>query len=360
MCSRSPQADKEEVLSDKQEGKKKKGKKPSTALMTVDQTMSRINDFVRAEVEEQQKASDDPTSPDPNSNEPLPDLPERQPLTEEELEKSKQEVEEFISACVGIGYNMTPLDLSNLRERDDFGRVIGTGFLRGFPVNAVIPWANPAGTGLADSMMANAIQAGVLNVIDTIVGMDIHPEQRVWSDGNNLDQALIDKIARYIPAPLSLSCSRSAHSLTSHLPPPNPLRLFVRIPWAEETYLFGKHAIDAVRKHSTIMEDVGKSYGMAKDHYVFVTENGTRFNHHCAHNTRLSHTFLSGALQAMSSSALFIRRIYCRAGLALQRPVCRRHSLTLMLRGAPCVSRTAMGPSRRFRFHGGWRARQRA
>ena len=223
MCSRSPQADKEEVLSDKQEGKKKKGKKPSTALMTVDQTMSRINDFVRAEVEEQQKASDDPTSPDPNSNEPLPDLPERQPLTEEELEKSKQEVEEFISAFVGIGYNMTPLELSNLRERDDFGRVVGTGFLRGFPVNADNPWANPAGTGLADSMMANAIQAGVLNVIDTIVGMDIHPEQRVWTDGNNLDQALIDKIARYIPAPLSLSLALALLTLsppTFHLPIP--------------------------------------------------------------------------------------------------------------------------------------------
>ena len=87
---------------------------------------------------------------------------------------------------------------------------------------------------------------------------------------------------------LSLSLSPSRF----HLLPPDPLRLFVRIPWAEETYLFGKHAIDAVRKHSTIVQDVGKSYGMAKDHYVFVTENGTFQSSLCTQHSSLTHVSL--------------------------------------------------------------------
>ena len=86
-------------------------------------------------------------------------------------------------------------------------------------------------------------------------------------------EALISKMARCDAAqPTSRTHTHTlSHITLTFLPPFPTFRLISVIPWAKEVYLYGKHAIAAIRKQVTIVRSFGKAIGLAKDRYAFVT-----------------------------------------------------------------------------------------
>ena len=74
---------------------------------------------------------------------------------------------------------------------------------QGFPVNDSNPWANPAGTGLARSMVAFALQLDALGLLNEHVPhwvrIDAYPGSAAWDAGDSLDCAVMRRIARRAP-----------------------------------------------------------------------------------------------------------------------------------------------------------------
>ena len=163
-------------------------------------------------------------------------------------------------------------------------------------IRSVNQWLNAKATRVLP--IRNAMQAGVLNVLDKMVGTRHHPEQR-----DTGVTATRTTRARYGPSlSLSLSLSLSSPSLS--------------IPWARRpTY---SASMPRMRCAST-RPHLGKTFGI-KDRYVWVTENGT-FQSMCTHTRLHTHRVLC------RECLILIRSL--RAGIAAP---ARRRRLTISRR----------------------------
>ena len=93
-------------------------------------------------------------------------------------------------------YNLTPEENSKLDLREANGKVDCTLVVDGFPVYAANPWLDPAGNGLARSMVPHAIELGSCELLDNFCRVDIFPGARHYREGKRLDRKTMAETAR--------------------------------------------------------------------------------------------------------------------------------------------------------------------